>query len=88
MFTDFLFSFLTPLEPQELRNGNVVLLMQEILNLLNNCYSTQPIITKIMELTFDLLDQMPNAHLLALPTVTAGWCAGAQCVHECCIYVF
>lgn len=67
-------SFLTPLEPQELHNGNVVLLMQEILNLLNSCYSTQPIITKIMELTFDLLDQMPNAHLLALPTLTAGRC--------------
>ena len=53
-------------------------MLQEILNLLNICSPSDNILQKILDLIFVILDQMPNAHLLTLPTITAG-------EHEACL---
>lgn len=47
-------------------------MLQEILNLLNVSSPLDNMLQKIMDLIFVILEQMPNAHLLTLPTITAG----------------
>lgn len=59
-------------EPQEQGSAHVVSMLQEILNLLNVSSPSDNMLQKIMDLIFVILEQMPNAHLLTLPTITAG----------------
>lgn len=46
--------------------------MQEILNLLNISSNEKGKMEALLGITLDLLDQLPQAHLIALPTITAG----------------
>ena len=63
-------------EPQEQGSAHVISMLQEILNLLNICSPSDNMLQKILNLIFVILEQMPNAHLITLPTITAGECEG------------
>ena len=58
-------------------------MLQEILNLLNICSPSDNMLQKILNLIFVILEQMPNVHLITLPTITAGECEGCLTLQDC-----
>ena len=70
-------------EPQEQGSVHVISMLQEILNLLNICSPSDNILQKILDLIFVVLEQMPNAHLLTLPTITAGEHEDSPTLQDC-----
>lgn len=58
-------------------------MLQEILNLLNICSPSDNVLQKILNLIFVILEQMPNAYLITLPTITAGEHEGCLTLQDC-----
>ena len=74
-----LFSFSEPksdVSPQFLQ------LVQEFLNLFNTSHPSPKFQEKLQSHLFNSLQQMPNAHLLTLPIISAGTCV-CVCVCVC-----
>lgn len=58
-------------EPQERNSPRFISLMREILNLLNICSTQDSMAEKLLDIFLDIIEQLPQAHLFALSTITA-----------------
>ena len=69
----FLFS-LSLSEPKSNVSPQFLQLVQEFLNLYNTSHPSPKFQEKLQSHLFNSLQQMPNAHLLTLPIISAGMC--------------
>ena len=78
-----LLPFLSHAEPKSDLTPQFLQLVQEFLNLYNTSHPSPKFQEKLQSHLFDSLQQMPNAHMLTLPIISAGVCV---CVCMCVVY--
>ena len=66
--------FLSHAEPKSDLTPQFLQMVQEFLNLYNTSHPSPKFQEKLQSHLFDSLQQMPNAHLLTLPIISAGVC--------------
>ena len=81
-FKTCLLPFLSHAEPKSDLTPQFLQLVQEFLNLYNTSHPSPKFQEKLQSHLFDSLQQMPNAHLLTLPIISAGVCV-CVCVCAC-----
>ena len=69
-----LLPFLSHAQPKSDLTPQFLQLVQEFLNLYNTSHPSPKFQEKLQSHLFDSLQQMPNAHLLTLPIISAGVC--------------
>ena len=77
-----LLPFLSHAQPKSDLTPQFLQLVQEFLNLYNTSHPSPKFQEKLQSHLFDSLQQMPNAHLLTLPIISAGVCV-CVCVCVC-----
>ncbi len=59
----------------------MVPLMQAILSVFSCCQATNDVVDHLTSVTFDIVDQLPNSHLLTMPIVTASMSSHTSHTH-------